>query len=64
MRRTGLRGCVRRFYHWHLRRVMAEHGMFATLELVPRLVECGVRLSREQVYRLGRTEGAFGQFQS
>jgi len=39
-------------YHWHLRRVMAEHGMFATSELVPRLAERGVALSREQVYRL------------
>lgn len=39
-------------YRWHLRRVMAEHGMFATSELVPRLAECGVALSREQVYRL------------
>ncbi len=39
-------------YRWHLRRVMAERGMFATSELVPRLAERGVRLSREQVYRL------------
>ncbi|MCA1684051.1 MAG: helix-turn-helix transcriptional regulator [Actinobacteria bacterium] len=39
-------------YHWHLRRVMAERGMFVTSELVPRLAERGVRLSREQVYRL------------
>lgn len=39
-------------YHWHLRRVMADRGMFATSELVPRLAECGVALSREQVYRL------------
>ena len=38
-------------YRWHLRRVMADHGMFAT-ELVPRLAERGIRLSREQVYRL------------
>jgi DNA-binding Xre family transcriptional regulator len=39
-------------YHWHLRRLMAEHGMFATTDLVPLLVERGVELSREQVYRL------------
>jgi DNA-binding Xre family transcriptional regulator len=35
-----------------VRRVMAGHGMFATTELVPRLPERGIRLSREQVYRL------------
>lgn len=39
-------------YHWHLRRLMAERGMFATTDLVPLLAERGVRLSREQVYRL------------
>lgn len=39
-------------YRWHLRRVMADHGMFATTELVPCLAEHGIRLSREQVYRL------------
>ena len=39
-------------YHWHLRRLMAEAGMFATSDLVPLLAERGVRLSREQVYRL------------
>jgi DNA-binding Xre family transcriptional regulator len=39
-------------YRWHLRRVMAEHGMFATTDLVPHLAQRGVRLSREQVYRL------------
>jgi DNA-binding Xre family transcriptional regulator len=39
-------------YHWHLRRVMAEHGIFATSDLVPLLAERGVVLSREQVYRL------------
>ena len=37
---------------WHLRRIMAERGMFATSDLVPLLAECGVHLSREQVYRL------------
>lgn len=39
-------------YHWHLRRLMAEAGMYATTDLVPLLAERGVRLSREQVYRL------------
>ena len=39
-------------YRWHLRRVMAEHGLFATTDLMPLLAERGVVLSREQVYRL------------
>lgn len=39
-------------YHWHLRQVMATRGMFATTDLGPLLVERGVVLSREQVYRL------------
>ncbi|MCA1682253.1 MAG: helix-turn-helix transcriptional regulator [Actinobacteria bacterium] len=39
-------------YVWHLRRLMAERGMFATTELVPHLAGRGIELSREQVYRL------------
>ena len=39
-------------YHWHLRRLMAEHGWFQTSDLVPLLAERGVTLSREQVFRL------------
>jgi len=39
-------------YRWHLRRLMAERGMFQTTELVPLLAERGVHLSREQVFRL------------
>lgn len=39
-------------YRWHLRLRMAERGMFATTDLGPLLAERGVRLSREQVYRL------------
>jgi DNA-binding Xre family transcriptional regulator len=39
-------------YRWHLRRLMAERGLFATTDLVPLLADRGVRLSREQVYRL------------
>ena len=37
---------------WHLRKLMADHGMFATSDLVPLLAERGIHLSREQVYRL------------
>jgi DNA-binding Xre family transcriptional regulator len=39
-------------YVWHLRRLMAERGMFATTDLVPLLAERGVSLSRQQIYRL------------
>lgn len=39
-------------YDWHLRKVMAEHGLFQTTDLVPLLAERGVTLSREQVFRL------------
>lgn len=39
-------------YHWHLRRLMAERGMFATTDLIPLLADRGMSLSREQVYRL------------
>lgn len=39
-------------YQWHLRRLLADRGMFATTELVPLLAERGIVLSREQVYRL------------
>jgi DNA-binding Xre family transcriptional regulator len=39
-------------YQWHLRRLMAEAGMFATTDLGPPLAERGITLSREQVYRL------------
>ena len=39
-------------YQWHLRMRMAEAGMFATTDLGPLLADRGVRLSREQVYRL------------
>jgi DNA-binding Xre family transcriptional regulator len=37
---------------WNLRRVMADHDMWSTSDLVPLLAERGVHLSREQVYRL------------
>ena len=39
-------------YRWHLRQLMAAQGMFATSDLVPLLASRGVKLSREQVYRL------------
>ena len=39
-------------YEWHLRRLMAEQGMFQTSELVPLLAERGISLSSVQVYRL------------
>ncbi|MFC5731638.1 helix-turn-helix domain-containing protein [Nocardioides vastitatis] len=39
-------------YRWHLRKVMANRGMFATADLRPMLVERGVELSQSQVYRL------------
>lgn len=39
-------------YRWHLRRLMADQGLFQTTELVPLLAARGVALSREQVYRL------------
>lgn len=37
---------------WHLRRKLAEQGLYKTTELVPLLADHGVSLSREQVYRL------------
>lgn len=41
--------------HWHLRLRMAEKGFFATSDLVAPLSERGVKLSREQIYRLVTT---------
>jgi len=39
-------------YRWHLRRLMADQGMYATTDLTPLLAERGVILSPAQVYRL------------
>jgi DNA-binding Xre family transcriptional regulator len=39
-------------YRWKLRRIMADHNMYATSDLVGPLAERGVHLSREQVFRL------------
>jgi len=41
-----------RQFDWHLRRKLADRGIYKTTELVPLLAEQGVQLSREQVYRL------------
>jgi DNA-binding Xre family transcriptional regulator len=37
---------------WNLRKLMADRGMFQTTDLVPKLAERGIHLSREQVFRL------------
>ncbi|WP_406239440.1 helix-turn-helix domain-containing protein [Nocardia sp. NBC_01009] len=39
-------------YHWHLRRVMADRGMFQTTDLIEPLDKRGITLSSSQVYRL------------
>ncbi|MFC9810240.1 helix-turn-helix domain-containing protein [Streptomyces griseoaurantiacus] len=39
-------------YHWHLRKVMADRGMFSTTDLIPPLAKRGIALSSSQVYRL------------
>ncbi|WP_436528352.1 helix-turn-helix domain-containing protein [Actinoplanes sp. HUAS TT8] len=39
-------------YRWHLRKVMADQGMFSTSDLIPLLAERGITLSSSQVYRL------------
>ena len=39
-------------YRWHLRKVMADRGMFATTDLIGPLAQRGIRLSSSQVYRL------------
>jgi Cro/C1-type HTH DNA-binding domain len=39
-------------YRWHLRQMMAAHGMFAMTDLFQPLAEHGVRLSSSRVYPL------------
>lgn len=39
-------------YQWHLRKAMAERGMFATTDLIVPLQRRGISLSSSQVYRL------------
>jgi DNA-binding Xre family transcriptional regulator len=39
-------------YRWHLRKVMADRGMFSTTDLLVPLADRGITLSTSQVYRL------------
>src|SRR5258708_14778708 len=39
-------------YRWHLRKVMADRGMFSTTDLIGPLAEREITLSSSQVYRL------------
>jgi len=39
-------------YTWRLAELMAARGLHNTTELIPLLAECGIVLSRPQVYRL------------
>lgn len=39
-------------YRWRLAELMAAHGMHNSTDLVPRLAERGIQLSRPQVYRV------------
>lgn len=39
-------------YGWRLAEIMAAHGMHNTTDLIPRLAERGIQLSRPQVYRV------------
>ncbi|OZD88707.1 MULTISPECIES: helix-turn-helix domain-containing protein [Nocardiaceae] len=39
-------------YTWRLPELMAAHGMHNSTDLIPRLLERGIALSRPQVYRL------------
>lgn len=39
-------------YAWRLAEIMAAHGMHNTTDLMPRLAERGIELSRPQVYRI------------
>ncbi|MEV0827708.1 helix-turn-helix domain-containing protein [Nonomuraea rubra] len=39
-------------YRWHLRKVMADRGLYATTDLRPLLAQRGFWLSQSQVYRL------------
>jgi Cro/C1-type HTH DNA-binding domain len=39
-------------YAWPLPEIMAAHGMHNSTELIPRLAERGIQLSRPQVYRV------------
>lgn len=39
-------------YAWRLAEIMAAHGMHNSTDLIPRLSERGIQLSRPQVYRI------------
>ncbi|MFF7098277.1 helix-turn-helix domain-containing protein [Streptomyces rubradiris] len=39
-------------YQWHLRKAMADRGMFSTTDLTEPLEEPGIQLSSSQIYRL------------
>ena len=39
-------------YRWHVRKVMNEHGMQSTTDLVPLLADRGVVMNSSQVYRV------------
>jgi DNA-binding Xre family transcriptional regulator len=39
-------------YAWRLAELMAAHGMHNSTDLIPRLAERGIQLSRPQVYRI------------
>jgi DNA-binding Xre family transcriptional regulator len=39
-------------YTWRLAEIMAAHGMHNSTDLIPRLTERGIQLSRPQVYRV------------
>jgi DNA-binding Xre family transcriptional regulator len=39
-------------YAWRLAEIMAAHGMHNSTDLMPRLAERGIELSRPQVYRI------------
>jgi hypothetical protein len=39
-------------YAWRLAEIMAAHGMHNSTDLIPRLAERGIQLSRPQVYRI------------
>lgn len=39
-------------YTWRLAELMAAHGMHNSTDLIPRLAERGIHLSRPQVYRI------------
>jgi DNA-binding Xre family transcriptional regulator len=39
-------------FHWNLRQVMAENGIFQTTDLVAPLADRGIQLSRQMIHRV------------